>query len=88
MLADHAGSPPLTPPAGRTDSEVMLPAGFDDLGHEGKLVVLTRNPTADIHTEIDRVLGILRQECSSSQPLRFSKEELALVLVAVEGPQR
>ncbi len=88
MPADSAGSPPPTPPAGRTDAEVMFPAGFDDLDHEGKLKVLTRNPAADIRTEIDRVLGIPRQEYSGSQPFQFNKEQLALILVALGGPQR
>jgi len=88
MSADHAGSPPPTPPAGRVDSEVMLPSGFDDLDHEGKLAALTRNPAADIRTEIDRVLGIPRQEYSGSQPFQFNKEQLALILVALGGPQR
>jgi hypothetical protein len=87
MSADHVGSPP-TPPAGRVDAEVMLPAGFDDLDHERKLAALTRNAVADIRTEIDRVLGIPRQEFSGSQPFQFNKEQLALILVALGGPQR
>jgi hypothetical protein len=66
----------------------MLPAGFDDLNHEGKPEVLTRNPDADIRTEIDRVLGIPREEYSGSQPFQFNKEQLALILVALGGPQR
>jgi len=66
----------------------MLPAGFDDLDHEGKLEVLTRNGAADIRTEIDRMLGIPKQEYSGSQPFQFNKEELALILVALGGPLR
>ena len=78
-------------PTDRPDSQVsavMLPAGFDDLDHERKLDALTRNPAADIRTEIDRVLGIPRQEYSGSQPFQFNKEQLALILVALGGPQR
>lgn len=88
MSSDSAGSSPPTPPAGRTDSEVTLPAGFDDLDHERKLEALTRNGAAKIRTEIDRVLGIPRQEYHGSQPFQFNKGQLALILVALGGPQR
>jgi hypothetical protein len=55
----------------------MLPAGFDNLEHEGKLGALTRNPAADIRTEIDRMPGIPREEYSGSQPFQFNREQLA-----------
>lgn len=81
------GSLSTTPPADCTDT-VLVPEGFDDLGHEGKLKALLENRAGTIRTEIDKLLGLGRTEYTGSQAHQFNKEELGLVLLALGGPER
>ena len=70
------------------DTEVALPSDYERRDHDDKLRVLLRNGAADIRAEIDKRLGVERTDYSGAQAHQFSKDDLALVLLALGGPQR
>ena len=69
---------------------VSLPPEADDWAFEARRYALAEaNTTADIREEVDAIVGFRSPawETTDSGPGYFSKHELAMLLLALGGPQ-
>jgi len=69
---------------------VELPPAADDWEFEARRFAVSEANTAeDIRREIDAIVGVEEANWTTTgrKPVSFSKDELALVLLALGGPQ-